>query len=215
MKPLHFISITGCARLIAWITLAVLAANCRDARQSNSQGSGTGIGHSTADARYSYHSRVLGSLQSFDVYTEGNGSLRSMHIVHALDGIADTTTMEIDGNVINAQCGDLDRDSLPELYIVAQSAGSGSYARLYGFLFEGHEKKSFTLPDLDKRLAAGYMGHDSLWVQDTVLLRRFPVFTESDINASASGGTRTLEYVLQHNREGNPSLSVARVINHL
>jgi hypothetical protein len=215
MRPSRFISIAGGARFIAWATLAVLASNCRDTKESASEASSGRFEQSTTDARYSYHSWVSGSHQAFDVFTEGNGSLRSLHVVHVLDGIADTTTMEIDGTVINAQCGDLDRDSLPELYIVAQSAGSGSYARLYGFLFEGDEKQSFTLPDLDKRLAAGYLGHDSLWVQDTVLMRRFPVFTESDINASASGGTRSLEYVLQRDSKGKPSLSVAKVVNHL
>jgi hypothetical protein len=130
------------------------------------------------------------------------------------DGITDTVRKEIDGTVVNVACADLDRDSIPEVYVFAQSAGSGSYANLYAFQIDKGSEQSILLPDLDKRQSAGYLGHDTLWVQDSILVRRFPVYTEGDINASASGGARTLEYVLQRDPHGNLWLHLSRVINN-
>jgi len=130
------------------------------------------------------------------------------------DGIADTVRKEIDGIVVNVACVDLDKDSIPEVYVFAQSAGSGSYARLYAFQIDQRGRQSILLPELDRRQSAGYLGHDTLWVQDSILVRRFPVYTEGDINATASGGARTLEYVLQRDPQGNLCLRLSRAINN-
>jgi hypothetical protein len=136
-----------------------------------------------------------------------------MTIVHTENGLADTLQEEINGAVVNAECADLDMDSIPEIYIFAQSAGSGSYANLIGFQFDLRGRQSIALPDLDKRQSAGYLGHDTLWVQDSILVRMFPVYTEGDMNVSASGGTRTFEYALQRDSHGAPSLHCIRIVN--
>jgi hypothetical protein len=188
--------------------LLALVVACKDAKQASD------TARVTAAAGYSFQSHLSRGNQTFDLFTEGNGSLRTLTIVRTEDGTADTTRNEIEGAVMNAECADLDRDSIPELYVFVQSAGSGSYAHLFGYRCERREMRTFTLPELDKRLAAGYLGHDTLWVQDSVLVRRFPVYTESDFNASASGGTRTLEYALQRDRSGAPSLQCVHIINN-
>jgi len=190
--------------------LLVLAAACKDAKRSESDGNAT---QSEIGSRYSYQVHLSRGNHTFDVFTEGNGSLRAMTIVHTEDGLVDTVTEEIDGAVVDAAIADLDRDSIPEIYIFAQSAGSGSFANLYAFQVDPRGRQSIALPELDKRLAAGYLGHDTLWVRDTVLARRFPVYTEGDFNASASGGTRTIEYVLQRDRNGAPYLQCTRISN--
>jgi hypothetical protein len=136
-----------------------------------------------------------------------------MTIIHERNNLADTVREEIDGTVVNAACADLDSDSLPEVYVFAQSAGSGSYANLYGFQFHHRVAQPILLPELDKRQSAGYLGHDTLWVQDSILVRMFPVYTEGDMNASASGGMRTLEYVLQRDAKGNLCLRCTRATN--
>lgn len=191
--------------------LLVIVGACKEANRDSSQGNGT---ESEIRSRYSFQAHLLRGDHTFDVFTEGNGSLRAMTVIHAENGVADTVTGEIDDAVVSAACADLDRDSLPEIYIFAQSPGSGSYARLYAYQIDRRGRESIALPELDKRLAAGYLGHDTLWVLDTVLVRKFPVYTEGDFNAAASGGTRTLEYVLQRNRGGSPYLQCVRMMNN-
>lgn len=199
--------------LLFFLFLVVIGA-CKDSNQGRSKASTRDATPPDTESRYSFHVQLLRSNHAFDVSTEGAGSLRAMTIVHTENGIADTVKEEIDGSVVNAACADLDRDSIPEVYVFAQSAGSGSYANLYGFQFDQRGRQSIVLPELDKRLAAGYLGHDTLWVRDTVLVRMFPVYTEGDINASASGGTRTIEYTLQRDRDGELRLFAVRVINN-
>jgi hypothetical protein len=132
------------------MVLALLASDCGDSKQSDSRRRDGGAAQSTTGARFSYDIHLSAGNQTFDVFTEGTGSLRTLRIVHGTDGTVDTTTFEIDGAVMNAECGDLDRDSLPELYVYAQSAGSGSYARVYGLFYDRHGKQTITLPELDK-----------------------------------------------------------------
>ena len=194
--------------------LVVLIGACKDARRSGSQESTGSATQSEIGSRYSFQAHLLRGNDAFDVLTEGFGSLRAMTIVHTQNGFADTVNEEIDGAVVNAAGADLDRDSVPEIYVFAQSAGSGSHANLYGFQFDRRGRQSIALPELDKRLSAGYLGHDTLWVQDSMLVRAFPVYTEGDINASASGGTRTIEYALQRDRDGKLRLFAVRVINN-
>ena len=197
-------------RLLALSVLLVFMGACKETKRSASRGD---TSDSELESRYSFQVHLSHGNHAFDIFTEGNGSLRAMTVIHAENDVADTVTGEIDGAVVSAACADLDRDSLPEIYIFAQSAGSGSYAKLFAFEIDRRGRESIVLPDLDKRLAAGYLGHDTLWVRDTVLVRRFPVYTEADFNVSASGGTRTLEYVLQHNRDGGPFLQCVRIVN--
>jgi hypothetical protein len=192
--------------------LLALLCSCKDPNRSDKDGASEGaVVH--AMPRASFQTHLIRGTYEFEVRTVGDGSFRTLTIVRSIAGDVDTTESEIDGSVLTAMCADLDSDSLPELYIVVQSAGSGSYAHLLGYDEGRQGRRTFSLPDLDKRQAAGYLGHDTLWVRDSLLIRRFPVFTESDFNASASGGTRMLEYVLQRDRRGTPLLQCVRVTN--
>jgi hypothetical protein len=193
-----------------FLLLLVLASACKDTKRDESAGRTPRSGN---EPRYSFQARLTQGNQSFDIFTEGNGSLRALTIIQTEDGVADTMKKEIDGIVVNAACADLDRDSIPEVYVFAQSAGSGSYANLYAFQIDHRSRQSILLPELDKRQSAGYLGHDTLWVQDSLLMRRFPVYTEGDLSASASGGTRTLEYALQRDGNGNLFLHCVRSTN--
>jgi hypothetical protein len=195
------------------IVLLVLFAACKEAKQRGSQKNAENTAQSTFRSRYSFQTHLARGNDAFDVFTEGYGSLRTMTIIHERNNLADTVREEIDGTVVNAACADLDSDSLPEVYVFAQSAGSGSYANLYGFQFHHRVAQPILLPELDKRQSAGYLGHDTLWVQDSILVRMFPVYTEGDMNASASGGMRTLEYVLQRDAKGNLCLRCTRATN--
>jgi hypothetical protein len=205
---------TAVGLLVPICMLLVFVAACKDAKQSASQRNDGNAAHSELRSRYSFETHLLRGTHAFNVFTEGLGSVRAMTVVHTENGQSDTLKEEIDGTVVNAACADLDRDSIPEIYVFAQSAGSGSYANLYGFQFDERGTQPIVLPELDKRHAAGYLGHDTLWTQDTVLVRRFPVYTEGDLNTLASGGTRTFEYVLQRDRTGALHLQCIRVSNN-
>ena len=205
---------TAAELLILLCMLLVLLGACKDTKRNASQGNNGNAPQSDLESRYSFQTHLSRGNHAFDVFTEGKGSSRAMTIVHTENGQSDSLKEEIDGAVVDAAYADLDRDSIPEIYVFTQSGGSGSYANLHGFQFDQRGRQLIALPELDKRLVAGYLGHDTLWVQDSVLVRRFPVYTEGDFDASASGGTRTLEYVLQRDPQGNLHLRVSRVINN-
>ncbi|MCX6142754.1 MAG: hypothetical protein NTZ35_05995 [Ignavibacteriales bacterium] len=202
------------ALLFLLCVLLVLTGACNDGKRSGSQGNAKTTPQSEPGSRYSFEAHLSQGTRTIDVFTEGNGSLRALTIIQTQEGVADTIKKEIDGVVVNAACADLDRDSIPEIYVFAQSARSGSYANLYAFQIDQPSRQSILLPELDKRQSAGYLGHDTLWVQDSILVRRFPVYTEGDINVSATGGSRTLEYILQRDPQGNLYLHVSRVSNN-
>ena len=116
--------------------LLVLTGACKGAKRAVSQQNSGTTAQSEIGSQYSFQAHLSLDNHTFDVLKESDGSLRAMTIVHTLDGYADTLKEEIDGAVVNAACTDLDRDSVPEIYVFAQSAGSGSYANLYGFQFD-------------------------------------------------------------------------------
>jgi len=104
--------------------------------------------------------------------------------------------------VSNVFTADINDDGFDELYIVTTSAGSGSYATIYAF--SSNKDKSVTpvyqpeLPEKEReKVFKGYMGHDSIYVSDDHLYRKFPVYKEGDANCCPSGGTKIIEYVLK------------------
>ena len=106
---------------------------------------------------------------------------------------------EIDGVVTGAEIADLNSDGSPEIYIYINSVGSGTYGELVAY--SANNKKSLSeiyLPPLfdEKDNTEGYMGHDEFAVVETRLHRRFPIYSEGDINNKPTGGIRVLQYKL-------------------
>jgi hypothetical protein len=105
----------------------------------------------------------------------------------------------IDGTVTGAEVADINADGSPEIYVYVTSAGSGSYGLLVAY--SANQRKSLSeiyLPPVtqNKTLSKGYMGHDNFAVVEGVLVRRFPVYRDTDTNANPTGGTRQLQYKL-------------------
>ncbi len=101
------------------------------------------------------------------------------------------------------QLADLNQDGFEELYIITQSAGSGSYLNVIGY--SSNRDKSFTpiyFPELEDSdfdkgaLFEGYMGHDSFSIQDNKLVRKFPIYLENDSNSNPTGGEKEISYLL-------------------
>ena len=98
---------------------------------------------------------------------------------------------------------DLDKNGFEEIYIITVSAGSGSYASIYG-LASNKDKSAtpvYVRPISEKQkekgaLFEGFMGHNTFTVEDGKLFESFPVYKEGDNNSKATGGTRVVEYQL-------------------
>lgn len=137
---------------------------------------------------------------TFDVSATNSGSQNKLTIaVDGLDHKIEPIIHGIDGTVTGAEVADLDRNQSPEIYIYVTSAGSGSYGSLVAY--SANNRKSLTdthLPDIteDKKLSAGYMGHDEFAVIESVLARRFPVYKPGDVNSKPTGGMRQIVYKL-------------------
>ncbi len=99
---------------------------------------------------------------------------------------------------------DLNKDGFEEIYLITRSAGSGSGASIHGF--SSNKDKSYSgihVQDVTEKDIAkggkfeGYMGHDSIFVQGSMLARQFPIYREGDANAAPSGGKRIVYYTLK------------------
>lgn len=146
-------------------------------------------------------SRTL-SLQgySFQVKATGEGSQQQLTITtrggsKPIKPISKT----VDGRVVGAEVADLNSNSLPEIYVYVQGAGSGSYGQLVAYsVINGNQLSPIVLQELTGAPAKGYQGHDEFSVVEGCLVRRFPIYKPSDSNAKATGGLRQICYKLQN-----------------
>ena len=137
---------------------------------------------------------------SFQVKATGEGSQQQLTITprggqHRLKPITQT----VDGRVVGAEVADLNSNSLPEIYVYVQSAGSGSYGQLVAYsVINGDQLSPIYLQELTGAPAQGYMGHDTFAVVENCLARRFPIYKPGDSNAKPTGGERQICYKLQN-----------------
>ncbi len=138
---------------------------------------------------------------SFDIKTTGEGSIRELTIQpKGLEIDNRKITLELDGQVVNAEIEDLNSDGFPEILIYTTSAGSGSYGNVIGYsVNNGKSISQIYFPELseNKEAGIGYMGHDEFVVAETSLVRKFPVYKDGDTNNNPTGGARQIEYKLK------------------
>lgn len=122
-----------------------------------------------------------GSKISFMVSTKGDSLIIQPS---GLSVSNETLYHDITGyTIVNAEIGDLNVDSYPEVFIYLTSDGSGSYGKLIGYSVNNEVNK-------------GYMGHDEMAIVENTFCQRFPVYKEGDSNANPTGGTRQIQYKL-------------------
>lgn len=98
---------------------------------------------------------------------------------------------------------DLDKNGYEELYLITTSAGSGSYGEVYAFISDKDVEiiqcslASISESETDFK---GYMGHDSFYIENSILIREFPVYREKDSNSNPTGGTQKIRYTLKDNK---------------
>lgn len=122
----------------------------------------------------------------------------------------------ITGEVTGAEAADLNQDGYPEVLVFVTEAGSGSYGNVIGY--SSNNGKSMTQVQFpptaeNPKINQGYMGHDSFSTAEDTLVQTFPVYKPGDSNASPTGPTRQVQYVLV---DGNPTrrLVVARTFEN-
>jgi len=143
---------------------------------------------------------------TFRISSPNRGSLNPLRIEP--EGLAvDNSPMvqDVNGTVVGAEVADLDADGSPEIYVYVQSAGSGSYGSLVAY--GANDLKALSgiyVPEIsdDRKAAAGYMGHDRFAVVGDRLVRRFPIYRDTDANAQPTGGTRQVSYRLDAGEAG-------------
>ncbi len=140
--------------------------------------------------------------KGFVVDQEGEGSLVTVKITPKGFEHAEPIVLKDIDPVSKVFLADLNHDGFEEIYIVTTAAGSGSYAGLYGYSSNNDKSVTpITIPEVSKKDLAGsfkgYMGHDSFYVENGKLYRKFPVYKKGDSNANPTGGDKVAEYILK------------------
>lgn len=138
---------------------------------------------------------------TFDISTTGEGSIGELTIQpKGLDIDNQKITVELDGQVVDAEIEDLNSDGFPEILIYTTSAGSDSYGNVIGYsVNNGKSISQIYFPEIseNKEASSGYMGHDEFAIIETTLARRFPVYKDGNTNNNPTGGTRQIDYKLK------------------
>lgn len=163
---------------------------------------------STQDMELAYP----GSDISFQVKVTGD----SLYIIpNGLTVINDTLRHDITGySFVNAEIGDMNIDSYPEIFVYLSSEGSGSYGKLIGYSTNnGKSVSQVYLPEIseNEEINEGYMGHDEMAIVESTFCQRFPIYKEGDSNAQPTGGMRQIQYKLVDGEAGR-MLAVEKVV---
>jgi hypothetical protein len=122
----------------------------------------------------------------------------------------------IEGQIVRGEVADLNGDGSPEIYVYITSADTPSRGSLVAY--SANRRKSLSdihLPSEPQRLsrANGYRGNDEFAVVENTLVRRFPVYKESDADGAPSGGMRQFQYKLKMG-EASWVLELDRVVSY-
>lgn len=131
-----------------------------------------------------------------------------------LKNLNDPVSVEIESELTKTILEDLNGDNIPELFIIATGAGSGSYGEVKAFSTNGGKVLTDIVIDEPKAEdMKGYMGHDEFEVMEGTFIRRFPVYKPDDSNAKPTGGWRQIQYKLKSG-EAAWHLRIDRVVSY-
>ncbi|GEM_PF-4444594 len=134
-------------------------------------------------------------------------SIGNLLIVFSGQASKDTIRMDGSDPVEKVVISDLDSDSIPELYILLRSAGSGAYATLLAYQILPQKLKRMTVdnfiddPDIPGKVREGYRGHEGITVGKNEITVIFPLYRTGDPNADPTGGEAVVHYQLK--KEGD------------
>lgn len=197
--------------------LCALLMSCSFSKNEKSSASDTTVkeGIDSVKQEISFNTELTypGSNISFKVNTKGDSLIIQPS---GLSVSNETLYHDITGyTVVNAEIGDLNIDSYPELFVYLTSDGSGSYGKLIGYsVNNGKSVSQVYLPEISENdeVSKGYMGHDEMAIVENTLCQRFPIYKEGDSNANPTGGIRQIQYKLVDG-ESSRILKIDKVIN--
>ena len=137
-------------------------------------------------------------------YKKSN-SLNDLKVI-ALDfsNTKDTFSITDSDPLQHAWIKDLDNNGYDEIYLITTSSGSGSYANIYGYASNQDLSISpIYVPEITENdllpegAYYGYMGHDSIYVDNNKIYRKYPIYKEGDANCCPSGENKVVGYELQ------------------
>lgn len=197
--------------------LCALLMSCSFSKNEKSSASDTTVkeGIDSVKQEISFNTELTypGSNISFTVNTKGDSLIIQPS---GLSVSNETLYHDITGyTVVNAEIGDLNIDSYPELFVYLTSDGSGSYGKLIGYsVNNGKSVSQVYLPDISENdeVSKGYMGHDEMAIVENTFCQRFPIYKKGDSNANPTGGIRQIQYKLVDG-ESSRILKIDKVIN--
>lgn len=201
---------------ISSFALCALLMSCSFSKNEKTSVSNVSAGESAEtvkqEAGFSAELTYPGSKISFRVSTQGDSLMIQPS---GLSVSNETLYHDITGyTVVNAEIGDLNIDSYPEVFVYLTSDGSGSYGKLIGYsVNNGKSVSQVYLPEISENseVNKGYMGHDEMAIVENTFCQRFPVYKEGDSNASPTGGTRQIQYKLVDGESGR-MLKIDKVV---
>lgn len=197
--------------------LCALLMSCSFSKNEKSNASDTTVkeGIDSVKQEISFNTELTypGSNISFKINTKGDSLIIQPS---GLSVSNETLYHDITGyTVVNAEIGDLNIDSYPELFVYLTSDGSGSYGKLIGYsVNNGKSVSQVYLPEISENdeVSKGYMGHDEMAIVENTFCQRFPIYKEGDSNANPTGGIRQIQYKLVDG-ESSRILKIDKVIN--
>lgn len=119
----------------------------------------------------------------------------------------DSMQLDVEGQVVKVEAGDISGDNSPELLIVTKDAGNHGHA----YMFSGNKNKSVSQVNIEDVAATkgaldGYQGEDEFALVETVMARRFPIYEAG----TKTGKMRQIQFKLK-NGEAMKQLKVDKV----
>lgn len=143
-------------------------------------------------------SLVSGKIMELAESHPKGASLSDIRVSFKNDSASTLMMQDIDP-VFRTFPADLDGNGFGEIYVITQSAGSGSYGNVYGFASNKDRSISMVyLPEVSEEQKKkggpfeGYEGHDLFEINGTHLVRSFPV----------KEMTRTITYIMKQGEAG-------------
>jgi len=137
---------------------------------------------------------------TFHISSHKKGDERMLTITpHGFSQDNRPETISIEGTIVDTVVSDLNSDGAPELYIFLSSEGSGAYGSMVAYASNRNKSMSMVyFPELspNTKEAQGYMGHDRFRIEQSFLIREYPIYKKEDPNCCPSGGIRRLRYRL-------------------
>lgn len=139
------------------------------------------------------------------IFHSNSDGLHDYHLIpKGFEFSKDTLIISDADPLSSAFLADLDDNGFEEIYLITTTDGSGSYGNIFGYASNADKSVSpiYLAPISEKDLSPGsyfegYMGHDSIYLDQGKLMRKFPIYLEGDPNCCPSGGQTTLIYDLQ------------------